>query len=151
VLPRAHAELLARRYGTTGPKETVVLACSSGGAALGLAADLVASGTTPLALAGGVDALTRISFMGFNALKLLDPAPCRPFSRDRRGMSLGEGTGFVVLEEATHARGRGARAYAELASYALTTDAYPDVPRRRGGVRRCWCPERRGPRGGWAT
>lgn len=124
VLPTAHAELLARRYGTTGPKETVVLACSSGAGALALAADLIEAGMAPLALAGGVDALTRICFMGFNALKLLDVTPCRPFARDRRGMSLGEGTAFVVLEEASHAESRGARPYAELASYGLTTDAY---------------------------
>jgi 3-oxoacyl-[acyl-carrier-protein] synthase II len=124
VLPFAHADLVARRYGTTGPKETVVLACSSGGAALGLAAELIASDQAPLALAGGVDAMTRICFMGFNALKLLDPAPCRPFARDRRGMSLGEGAGFLVLEAEAHARARGARAYAELASYGLTTDAW---------------------------
>jgi len=124
VLPWAHAELLARRYGTTGPKETVVLACSSGGAALGLAADLVEAGVTPIALAGGVDTLTRVCFMGFNALRLLDPEPCRPFARDRRGMSLGEGAGFVILEDAAHAKSRGAGAYAELAGYGLTTDAY---------------------------
>lgn len=124
VLPFAHADLVARRYGTTGPKETVVLACSSGGAALGLAAELIASGAAPLALAGGVDSMTRICFMGFNALKLLDPDPCRPFARDRRGMSLGEGAGFVVLEDEAHARARGARGYAELASYGLTTDAW---------------------------
>ena len=124
VLPFAHADVVARRYGTTGPKETVVLACSSGGAALGLAAELIASGQVPLALAGGVDAMTRMCFMGFNALKLLDPEPCRPFARDRRGMSLGEGAGFVVLEDEAHARARGARGYAELASYGLTTDAW---------------------------
>lgn len=124
VLPTAHAELLARRYRTTGPKETVVLACSSGSAAIGLAADLIEAGVTPLALAGGVDALTRICFMGFNALKLLDLEPCRPFSRDRRGMSLGEGAGFVVLEGAAHAAARGARPYVELAGYGLTTDAH---------------------------
>jgi 3-oxoacyl-[acyl-carrier-protein] synthase II len=124
ILPFAHADVVARRFGTTGPKETVVLACSSGGAALGLAAELIASGETPLALAGGVDAMTRICFMGFNALKLLDPDPCRPFARDRRGMSLGEGAGFVVLEDEAHARARGARGYAELASYGLTTDAW---------------------------
>jgi 3-oxoacyl-[acyl-carrier-protein] synthase II len=124
VLPFAHADLIARRYRTTGPKETVILACSSGGAALGLAAELIASGAAPLAIAGGVDAMTRICFMGFNALKLLDPEPCRPFARDRRGMSLGEGAGFVVLEDERHARARGARGYAELASYGLTTDAW---------------------------
>jgi 3-oxoacyl-[acyl-carrier-protein] synthase II len=138
LLPFAHADLIARRYGTTGPKETVVLACSSGGAALGLAADLVATGAAPLALAGGVDAMTRICFMGFNALKLLDPGPCRPFARDRRGMSVGEGAGFVVLEAATHARARGARAYAEVAGYGLTTDAWHMTaphPEAEGGVR----------------
>jgi 3-oxoacyl-[acyl-carrier-protein] synthase II len=123
-LPSAHAETLARRYRTTGPKETVVLACSSGAAAIGVAADLVRTGEAPLALAGGVDALTRICFMGFNALKLLDPEPCRPFARDRRGMSLGEGAGFVVLEDAGHAAARGVRPYAALAGHGLTTDAY---------------------------
>jgi 3-oxoacyl-[acyl-carrier-protein] synthase II len=124
VLPSAHAEALARRYATTGPKATVVLACSSGGAALAMAAELIRAGEAPLALAGGVDALTRICFMGFNALKLLDPEPCRPFARDRRGMSLGEGAGVVVLEDAAHAAARGARPYAVLAGYGLTTDAY---------------------------
>ncbi|HEV8310367.1 MAG TPA: beta-ketoacyl-[acyl-carrier-protein] synthase family protein [Methylomirabilota bacterium] len=124
ILPTSHAETLARRYNTTGPKETVVLACSSGAAAIGLAADLVAAGDVPLALAGGVDGLTRICFMGFNALKLLDPEPCRPFSANRRGMSIGEGAGFVVLEQADHARARGARPYAALGGWGLTTDAY---------------------------
>lgn len=138
IMPWAHAELLSRRYGTTGARETVVLACSSGGAALGLAADLVQMGVTPVALAGGVDALTRVCFMGFNALRLLDPEPCRPFSRDRRGMSIGEGAGIVVLEDLAHARARGARPYAELAGYGLTTDAHHMTaphPDAEGGVR----------------
>jgi 3-oxoacyl-[acyl-carrier-protein] synthase II len=124
VLPSAHAETLARRFGTTGPKQTVVLACSSGGAAIGVAADLIRAGEAPLALAGGVDALTRICFMGFNALKLLDPEPCRPFARDRRGMSLGEGAGFLILEDAEHAAARGVRPWGILAGHGLTTDAH---------------------------
>ena len=124
VLPSSHAEVVAHRLGLGGPKETVVMACSSGAASLALAADLIVDGVTPLMLAGGVDALTRICFMGFNALKLLDPDPCRPFDRDRRGMSLGEGAAFVVLEDWEHARRRGARPYAELASSGLSTDAF---------------------------
>jgi len=124
VLPFSHAEVVAHRFGLGGPKETVVMACSSGAASLALAADLIGDGVTPLMLAGGVDALTRICFMGFNALKLLDPDPCRPFDRDRRGMSLGEGAAFVVLEDWEHARGRGARPYAELVSSGLSTDAF---------------------------
>lgn len=124
VLPSSHAEVVAHRLGLGGPKETVVMACSSGAASLALAADLIVDGVTPLMLAGGVDALTRICFMGFNALKLLDPGPCRPFDRDRRGMSLGEGAAFVVLEDSQHARGRGVRPYAELVSSGLSTDAF---------------------------
>ena len=122
--PSAHADVIGSVLGLGGPRETVVTACSSGAASLAMAADLVADGVVPLALAGGVDALTRICFMGFNALKLLDPAPCRPFDRDRRGMSIGEGAAFVVLEDIARARARGAPVYAELAGYGMTSDAF---------------------------
>src|SRR2546425_13300129 len=95
MLPFSHAEALGNARGLEGPRETLVMACSSGAASLALAADLIADGVVATALAGGVDALTRICFMGFNALKLLCPEPCRPFDRDRRGMSIGEGAAFV--------------------------------------------------------
>ena len=123
-LPCAHADALAARRRIRGPRHTVVTACSSGAVALAEAAALIAEGVVDGALAGGVDSITRICFMGFNALKLLDPAPCRPFDRDRRGMSIGEGAGFLVLEAEARARARGARVYAELAGYGMTTDAY---------------------------
>ena len=124
VLPCAHADVLGARLRLRGPRHTVVTACSSGAVAVAEAAALIADGIVDTALAGGVDSITRICFMGFNALKLLDPAPCRPFDRDRRGMSIGEGAGFMLLEDAGHARARGARAYAELAGSGMTTDAY---------------------------
>jgi 3-oxoacyl-[acyl-carrier-protein] synthase II len=124
ILPSSHAETLGHRLHLGGPRETLVTACSSGAASLAVAADLIADGVVDVALAGGADAITRICFMGFNALKLLDPAPCRPFDRDRKGMSIGEGAAFLVLEEASHARARGARGYAELAGAAMTTDAF---------------------------
>jgi 3-oxoacyl-[acyl-carrier-protein] synthase II len=124
VLPRAHADAVAFRFGLEGPRETLVMACASGAASIALGADLIRDGVVDVALAGGVDALTRICFMGFNALKLLAPEPCRPFDRDRRGMSIGEAAAFLVLEEAGHCRARGGRAHAELAGAAMTTDAY---------------------------
>jgi 3-oxoacyl-[acyl-carrier-protein] synthase II len=124
ILPGAHAETLGHRLGVGGPRHTVVTACSSGAVALAEAAELIADGVVDAAVAGGVDAMTRLCFMGFNALKLLDPEPCRPFDRERRGMSIGEGAAFVVLESAAHARARGARPYAELAGHGMTTDAY---------------------------
>jgi len=124
ILPFSHAETLSWRLGLTGPKETVVMACASGAASIALGADLVRAGVTPTALVGGVDALTHICFMGFNALKLLDPAPCRPFDRDRRGMSIGEAAAFLVIEDADHCRARGGRVHARLAGYGMTTDAH---------------------------
>jgi 3-oxoacyl-[acyl-carrier-protein] synthase II len=124
MLPAAHAETLAHRLGLDGPRHTVVTACSSGAVALAEAAELITDGVVDVAMAGGVDAVTRMCFMGFNALKLLDPEPCRPFDRDRRGMSIGEGAAFVVLEAAAHARSRGRRAHAELVGHGATTDAY---------------------------
>jgi 3-oxoacyl-[acyl-carrier-protein] synthase II len=124
VLPAAHAETLAARFRLGGPRHTVVTACSSGAVALAEAAELIADGVVDVALAGGVDAITRICFMGFNALKLLDPTPCRPFDRERRGMSIGEGAGFVVLESESRARARRAPIYASLAGHGMTTDAF---------------------------
>ncbi len=124
ILPLSHAETLGGRLGLTGPKETVVMACASGAASIALGADLVRAGVTPTALVGGVDALTHICFMGFNALKLLDPTPCRPFDRDRRGMSIGEAAAFLVIEDADHCRARGGRVHARLAGYGMTTDAH---------------------------
>ena len=122
--PSAHADVVGSVLGLGGPRETVVTACSSGAASLAMAADLVRDGVVPVALAGGIDALTRICFMGFNTLKLLDPTPCRPFDRDRRGMSIGEGGAFVVLENVERARARDARVYAELTGYGMSTDAF---------------------------
>jgi 3-oxoacyl-[acyl-carrier-protein] synthase II len=133
VLPSSHAEVIAHALGVHGPRESVVAACSSGAAALALAAELVADGVVPLALAGGADALTRICYMGFNALKLLDTGPCRPFDRDRRGMSIGEGAAFVVLEARERALARGARIYAEALGHAMTADAFhPTSPQPDG-------------------
>jgi 3-oxoacyl-(acyl-carrier-protein) synthase len=133
LLPCTHAETVGRRLGLHGPRETIVMACSSGAASLATAAELIASGAAPAALAGGVDAITRICFMGFNALKLIAPEPCRVFDRDRKGMSIGEGAAWLTLESLEHARARGARPYAELAGHATTTDAYhPTAPRPDG-------------------
>jgi 3-oxoacyl-[acyl-carrier-protein] synthase II len=124
ILPWTHAEALAWRLGLGGPRETVVMACASGTASVALGADLIRRGVAPLVLVGGVDALTRICFMGFNALRLLDPEPCRPFDRDRRGMSIGEAAAFLVLEDRERSRARGGRVHAELLGAGMTTDAH---------------------------
>ena len=124
ILPFTHAETLGWRLRLGGPRETVVMACASGAAAIAIGAEMIREGVTPIAVVGGVDALTRICFMGFNALKLLDPEPCRPFDRDRRGMSIGEAAAFLVLEDAAHSQARGARVHGEILGAGTTTDAH---------------------------
>jgi len=124
ILPFSHAEVLGLRLGLDGPRETLVMACASGAASIALGADLIRAGMVTAAVVGGVDALTRICFMGFNALRLLDPEPCRPFDRDRRGMSIGEAAAFLVLEDAAPCHARGGRVYASLLGAGMTTDAH---------------------------
>ena len=85
-------------------------------------------GRVDAALAGGTDALARLTFSGFNALRLMDPAPCRPFDRGRAGMNIGEGAGILVLEEMDRAR-RAART--STASWPATASRARRSTRRR--------------------
>jgi 3-oxoacyl-[acyl-carrier-protein] synthase II len=98
-------------------------ACASGALAIGHAADLIRSGEAPGVVAGGGDALCRMTFAGFSALRLVDPRPCRPFDAKRQGLSLGEGAGILVLERWDHALERGARPLAEFLDYGASCDA----------------------------
>ena len=85
------------------------------------------------AVAGGTDALARLTFSGFNALRLMDPEPCRPFDRGRAGMNIGEGAGILVLEEMDRATARGAHIYGELAGHGFVCEAYhPTAPEPEG-------------------
>lgn len=122
--PAAVTDLVARALALGGPRSTIMTACSSSAIAIGAAADLVASGQVPLALAGGAEGLCRLTLAGFGALRALDPAPCRPFDAERRGLNLGEGAAVLVLEAEEHARARGARCYARLAGYGMSADAH---------------------------
>lgn len=116
-------EAVARACGCTGPVETVSSACASGTLALGRALDALRAGEVDVALAGGADSLCRITYGGFNALRSVDEAPCRPFRRDRGGLSIGEGGAVLVLETAAHAAARGARPLAALTGAGASSDA----------------------------
>jgi 3-oxoacyl-[acyl-carrier-protein] synthase II len=99
-------------------------ACSSGANALVVAAGWLQLGEVDAVVAGGTDGLCRLTLSGFNALAALDPEPCRPFDRGRRGTSLGEGAGFLVLERAASARRRSVTPVAELAGWASGSEAH---------------------------
>jgi 3-oxoacyl-(acyl-carrier-protein) synthase len=129
MLPTCQTDTLAFHLRIGGPRESPILACSSSAAAIATVTDLIETGVVDVGLAGGVDTLTRLCFMGFNALKLLDPQPCRPFARDRHGMSLGEGAAVLVLESWQHAVARGAPWRACVAGCGLSSDAlHPTAP-----------------------
>ena len=118
------SDLLAARFGFWGPRFTLNTACASGASAILLGADLIACGMADAALVGGADALARLTLSGFRALRLIDQAPCRPFDRSRRGLSLGEGAGLLVLERRAVAGARGVPALAMLLGGAQTSDAH---------------------------
>ena len=118
------AATVARSLGLGGPAITVSSACASGTQALGVALDALRSGEVEVALAGGADSLCRLTYAGFNALRVVDERPCRPFRAGRQGMSLGEGAGVVVLEPEERARERGAKVLARLLGVGNSCDAH---------------------------
>jgi 3-oxoacyl-(acyl-carrier-protein) synthase len=118
------ADRIAELLGLAGFRTTVSNACASGGAALGLGCDLIEAGEADVVLAGGVDSLNRVVLNGFNSLMLVSPDGCRPFDAERKGMSVGEGAGVMILESEAHAQARGARVHAWLAGRGNTCDAH---------------------------
>jgi nodulation protein E len=110
--------------GLKGPTFTIASACSSGTHAIGQAFQMVRSGQSPIALTGGTEAcLTVGTFKGWEALRVLSSDTCRPFSRTRSGLVLGEGAAMFVLEEREHAIARGAPIYAEMLGFGMSADA----------------------------
>ena len=122
--PDVATDRLADHLGVCGVRSTVVTACSSATVAIGKGFDLLRAGLADVVLAGGSDSLARLTYGGFNALRVVDEGPCRPFDRERNGMSVGEGAGILVLERAEAAKARGARIYCRVAGYGVTSDAY---------------------------
>jgi 3-oxoacyl-[acyl-carrier-protein] synthase II len=127
------ADVVGSHFGFEGLRSCMVSACSSSTIAIGHAADAIADGRLDAAVCGGADALSRLTFSGFNALRVMDPCPCRPFDASRAGMNIGEGAAILVLEEWEHARRRGAPVYAEVAGYGLRCEAFhPTAPEPEG-------------------
>ncbi|HEY9161282.1 MAG TPA: beta-ketoacyl-[acyl-carrier-protein] synthase family protein [Desulfomonilia bacterium] len=115
------AEYLAHELGCNGPAFTVSTACSSGALALKAALEMIRAGIARKILAGGVDALCRLTCYGFYTLQLIDPTGARPLDKNRLGMTVGEGAGMLLLEAADISP---ANAIAELKGGGLSCDAY---------------------------
>lgn len=122
--PCTLTDLVAGHYGFEGFRATITTACSSSATSLGYGFDLIRTGRQDVVITGGSEALSELTFAGFNALRLVDPEYCRPFDRNRKGLSLGEGAAVLVLEEMERAERRGRIPYAEILGYAVNADAH---------------------------
>jgi nodulation protein E len=132
VMLNSAVSAISLQFAIRGPCFSVSSACSSSNHAIAQAFALIRSGMADVAISGGSEAcLVPGLIKSWEALRVLAPDTCRPFSHDRKGLVLGEGAGVLVLESATHAERRGAHIYAELAGCGMSADAHdllqPDV------------------------
>jgi 3-oxoacyl-[acyl-carrier-protein] synthase II len=136
--PSATIDRLLSQLGVPAASMSVVNACSSSTVAIGFGAHHLDLGLSDFALVGGADSLCRITYAGFNILRAVGHEPCRPFDRNRAGLTLGEGAGMLVLEREEHARARGAKPIAYVTGFGMSCDAHhptaPD-PQGAGAVR----------------
>lgn len=146
-MPNAPAAHVAMRQGVQGPVLTYSVACASSAAAIAEAAKAVQRGEVDIAIAGGSEALivpgVVLAWQAMQTLATFQPGEAagavRPFATDRSGFVLGEGAAFLILESAERARARGARSYATLAGWGLSSDAThltkPDAPGQARALR----------------
>ncbi|MDI7259753.1 MAG: beta-ketoacyl-[acyl-carrier-protein] synthase family protein [Thermodesulfobacteriota bacterium] len=133
-IPSYTTSRIAERFGFSGPKATVTTACSSSATSIGYGADLIRTGKCQAVLCGGSDALSELTFGGFNSLRAMDPSPCKPFDKRRAGMSLGEGAAILILESLEGAMKRGAKVYAEFLGYGIGGEAHHITAPEPNGV-----------------
>lgn len=139
VFCASSADRIASSLALSGPKATFMTACSSGATALGYARDCLAGGQAEVMLGGGVEAMSRITYASFNALKSMDEDVCRPFDKNRAGLSVGEAAAMMVMEPLDRALAREAKIYGEILGYGITCDSFhmtaPDE--KASGAVRC--------------
>ena len=125
TMANAGASRISLEFGIHGPAYTVATACSSSNHALGQAFWMVRSGQIDAAVAGGSEAVFAEGLLrAWEAMRVVSPDVCRPFSADRKGLSLGEGGGMLILENWDHAKARGAEILGEVIGFGMSSDAH---------------------------
>lgn len=124
-MSNAAASHISMEFGVTGATLSVSTACSSANHAMGQAFWFVRQGTLDVAIAGGAEAPIAYGNLGaWETMRVVSPDTCRPFSKERSGMVLGEGGAMFIMEELEHARARGAKIYAEIVGFGMSADAH---------------------------
>jgi nodulation protein E len=136
-MSNAGASHISMEYGLHGPAYTFSTACSSSAHAIGNALWMVRSGAAPMAIAGGSEApLFLGGLKAWEAMRVVSPDTCRPFSANRSGMILGEGAAMMVLEPLESALARGAKPLAEIVGFGMSADAcHVTQPSAEGAAR----------------
>jgi nodulation protein E len=125
TMANAGASHISMDLGLSGPAYTISTACSSANHAMGQAFRIVRDGLAEMAVTGGAEAFFTVGMLkAWEAMRVISPDTCRPFSKDRKGMILGEGGAMMILETLDAARARGARIYAEICGFGMTSDAH---------------------------
>jgi len=125
VMANAGASQISMEYGITGPAYTISTACSSANHAIGQAFWMVRQGVAELAITGGSEAPFSLgNLKAWEAMRVVSTDTCRPFSKNRTGIILGERGAMLVIEPLEAARARGARIYAEIVGFGMSSDAH---------------------------
>ena len=123
IIPNAAASHLSIRHGLTGPSFAISSACSSAAHTIGMCADIIRMGRADVGICGASEkVLTYGALEAWKAMHILASDMCRPFSKDRNGLVIGEGAGMLVLEDYEHAKKRGAAIHAELVGFGMNAD-----------------------------
>ncbi len=124
TMANAGASHISMEFGISGPVYTISTACSSANHAMGQAFWMVRSGQVDAAITGGSEAPFSLGLLkAWEAMRVVSPDTCRPFSKDRKGLILGEGAAMLVLEPMEKAVSRGATIYGEIVGFGMTSDA----------------------------
>ena len=125
TMANAGASHIAMDLGLSGPAYTISTACSSANHAMGQAFRMIRDGVAELAVTGGAEAFFTVGMLkAWEAMRVISPDTCRPFSKDRKGMILGEGGAMLIFEPLEAAKARGAKIYAEICGFGMTADAH---------------------------
>jgi 3-oxoacyl-[acyl-carrier-protein] synthase II len=137
VATHSTSSFIAREFSLNGPNLMFSTACAAGNYAIGYGYDMIRLNRADIMITGGAEPISKVAFTGFNQFSAVAPEKCQPFDKNRKGMLVSEGGGFVVLESLENALRRKATIYAEVLGYGLSCDAFHMTTPSTEGIVAC--------------